>query len=58
MAKNSCFFSIFDGKKITLQSLKESKKLEAYGWGLNPKEVVGLTLQSSLIEIREWTPKL
>ncbi|PKU32760.1 wd repeat- and fyve hypothetical protein [Limosa lapponica baueri] len=45
-------------EKITLRNMKELKKLEAYGWGLNLKEVVGLTPQSSLIEIREWTPKL
>lgn len=38
--------------------MKESEKLEACGGGLNLKSVVGLTLQSSLMEIREWTPEL
>lgn len=38
--------------------MKESEKPEAYGGGLNLKGVVGLTLQSTLIEIKEWTPKL
>lgn len=56
--KQPSLFILLDREKIILQSMKKSEKMEACGWGLNVKGVVELTLQSSLIEIRESAPNL
>lgn len=37
--------------------MKELKS-EDYYWGLNLNGIVGMTMQSALIEIKDWTPKV